>query len=165
VPKARFSQINQVCVVVRDVRKAMRQYWETVGIGPWKLYEMSGPLITERTYYGKPVDFKFLMALASTDNIGFELIQPVEGDTVYQDFLDHHGEGVQHLGMLVDDLDKAIAEAEANGLAVIQSGRNRTGGGRGGYAYLNTDGACYTVFEFIQREGGNPPLVPIETYP
>ncbi|MCL4466113.1 MAG: VOC family protein [Chloroflexi bacterium] len=164
-PRTKFRQIDQVCVVVRDVRAAMRNYWETVGIGPWKLYVMSGPRITERTYYGRPADFKFLMALASTGSAQFELIQPLEGDTVYQDFLDRHGEGVQHLGMLVNELDQEMANAEANGVAVIQSGRDREGGGRGGYAYLDTEGRCGTTFEFIQRRGGNPPLEPIETYP
>ena len=165
VSKTSFPEINQICLVVRDVRAAMRNYWDTVGIGPWKLYVMSGPRITERTYYGKPADFKFLMALASAGNVQFELIQPLEGQTVYQDFLDQHGEGVQHLGMLVDDLDQAMADAETNGVAVIQSGRDREGGGKGGYAYLDTEGSCYTTFEFIQRRGGNPPLEPIETYP
>ena len=165
VPKTKFTEINQICVVVRDIRAAMRRYWETAGIGPWKLYTLGGPRLAEMTYRGEQAQFKFLMAHAQVGDIDFELVQPLEGETIYQEYLDRHGEGVQHLGMLVDDLDKAMAEAEANGVAVIQYGLDRTGGGKDGFAYLDTEGPLHITFEFIQRAGGSTPMEPDETYP
>lgn len=163
-PRTRFREINQICVVVRDIRKAMRDYWETVGIGPWRLYEY-GPQLTESYYRGKPGQFKVLAALATLNNITVELIKPLEGDTIHQEFLDQHGEGVHHVAVLVDDIEAEMAAAEANGIAVVQSGRDRRNGGRSGFAYLDTEGRVHTTFEFLQRAGGSPPLQPIEVYP
>lgn len=165
VPKTKFQKIDQICVVVRDVRKAMKAYWETVGIGPWKLYEYGGEHLEEMSYHGKPANFKFLMALTTVGDVGFELIQPLEGDSIYQDFLDKYGEGVQHLQMVVDDIDKAMAAAEANGIPIIQFGRRHKGAGMPGFAYLDTEESLHTTFEFVQGGGGNEPLEPIESYP
>ena len=53
----------------------------------------------------------------------YELIEPLDGPNSYQEFLDSRGEGLHHLGYFVDDLDAAIAEMEAQGFAVLQSGR------------------------------------------
>mgnify|MGYP000523654973 CR=1 FL=1 len=39
----------------------------------------------------------------------------VEGDTVYADFVKEHGYGVHHFGVLVEDMEEAIAQAEAAG--------------------------------------------------
>ena len=168
IPKITFTQINQICIVVRDVRAAMRQYWDTVGIGPWKLYTVGGPdlSLAYMSYHGQSSRFKFYMALANTENIQFELIQPLEGKTIYQDFLDTHGEGVQHLGMAVDDIDQEMANAEANGVAVIQWARG-VGEGKRGHAYLDTEGCLHTTFEFIQKPGesSRPAPEPDEVYP
>jgi len=67
--------------------------------------------------------------------------------------------------MLVDDLDQEMAAAEANSVSVIQSGRDRTGGGKDGFAYLDTEGRLHITFEFIQKDGGSLPLEPEEVYP
>ena len=162
VPKTKFRQIHQICIVVHDARAAMRRYWETVGIGPWKLYTLGGPNLPQKdmTYRGRPAQFKVLMALANIDNIQFELIQPLEGPTIYQDYLDAHGEGVQHLAMLVDDIDEEVAAAEANGIAVIQSGKDITEG-KSGFAYLDTEGRVHVTFEFVQRPGESSGPAPL----
>jgi hypothetical protein len=162
MPKMHVNQINQVCVVVRDVREAMRQYWDTVGIGPWKLYSLDESWISEMTYRGEPAKFRILAALADLSNIQFELIQPVDGRTIYEEFLEQHGEGLHHLGMVVDDMDHEIKVTDANGIPVIQSGRIRVGGG--GFAYLGTDDRLRTTFEFCGKGGGKLPD-PIEVYP
>ena len=29
------GEIKQICILVEDVHKAMENYWELLGIGPW----------------------------------------------------------------------------------------------------------------------------------
>lgn len=53
-----------------------------------------------------------------------ELIQPVSGQSIYQDYLDTHPEGgVQHVAYMlpVADLDKAIAEMAERSYPVLSS--------------------------------------------
>ena len=70
---------------------------------------------------------------------------------IYADFLARHGEGIQHLGMPVDDLNAAIARYQKLGYAVWQSGAwGDLGKPRSGrYAYMDTDAIGGVVVELI----------------
>ncbi len=119
--------IVQVCVVVNDLQKAMEKYWETLHIGPWKVYTLSPEILDELTYYGEVVKepYKFFMAVAMVGNVQFELIQPVEGPLIYTKFLEEKGETYHHVKILVDDKDieKTLKMYKDKGIDVIQSGR------------------------------------------
>ena len=49
---------------------------------------------------GEQVEYRMIGAETSVDGLGFELIQPVSGPSIYQEFLDAHGEGVQHIACM-----------------------------------------------------------------
>jgi len=48
-----------------------------------------------------------------------ELLEPARSDTPVGRFLEQRGEGVHHLAFFVDDLERALANAEKAGLMVI----------------------------------------------
>ena len=65
-------------------------------------------------------------AETSVDGLGFELIQPVSGPSIYQEFLDTQGEGVQHIACMKRTWDESAQVQEhwrANGAEVLMSGR------------------------------------------
>jgi len=119
-----ITAVNQVGFVVKDIDKAMAAYWR-VGVGPWRVYTYGAPLVKDITYRGKPGDWRFLIALATLGGgFSLELIQPLSGDSIYSEFLEKHGEGgIQHLGIVVENLDRVVEEAQRAGYEVIQSGR------------------------------------------
>jgi len=87
------TAVSQVGFVVRDLDKAMAAYWR-VGVGPWRVYTYGAPLVKDITYRGKPGNWRFLIALASLGaGFSLELIQPLSGESIYSEFLEHHGEG------------------------------------------------------------------------
>ena len=142
--------INQVSFVVRDIDRAMRAYWR-VGVGPWRVWTYGAPIVKDMTYMGKPADWRFLIALADVNGFSLELIQPVSGDNIYSDFLKERGEGgIQHLGIVVTDLDQQVKDAEASGYKLIQSGRGHGVTGDGKFAYLSTEDDLYTVYELME---------------
>src|SRR5205823_7938694 len=59
-----FGPMRQVGIVVRDIDKAMRQWVEVCGIGPW-FYAEQLPL-TEFRYKGRVYDIKMSVALANS---------------------------------------------------------------------------------------------------
>jgi hypothetical protein len=74
--------------------------------------------------------------------ISYEWIQPPSTPAnIYEDFLKRHGEGIQHIGMPVDDLSKATAAYEKLGFAVWQAGAWGDIGkpSSGQYHYMDTD--------------------------
>jgi len=141
-----LKEINQVCVVVKDLQKSMEYYWSTFGIGPFTIYTYEPPYVTDMKIRGKPKDYRMKIAFAKMGAIQLELIQPL-GESIYTEFLNEKGEGIHHIGCYVDDLDEAVAIVEKQGINVLQSGK-RPGGG---YAYMDTEKTLGAIFELIRR--------------
>jgi catechol 2,3-dioxygenase-like lactoylglutathione lyase family enzyme len=143
--KLPFSQIDQVGVVVRDIDAAV-EYYSSFGIGPFEPINVAR---FDREVYGKRVDenFKNIVRVAQMGRVQFELVQPVSGESVQKDFLENRGEGVNHLGFFVDDLDREVSELVGRGFKVINSVKYVGGGG---IAYFNTDKIGGVMFELIQ---------------
>ena len=157
------TAVDQVGFVVRDIDKAMKAYWR-VGIGPWHVYTYGAPLVKELTYRGKPGNWRFRIALAKVGGFSLELIQPLSGDNIYADFLKQHGEGgIQHLGIVVQDMDRVVGEAQRSGYQVIQSGRGHGVHGDGKLAYLSTEDDLFTVYEVMELVSQRHP--PERVYP
>ena len=141
-------KFHHVAVVVRDMDKAI-EYYQPLGIGPFP--PVIGPLglaLTGKTVRGKPVDYNMDLRYAQggVGGLAFEVIQPIEGESVYQEFLERKGEGVHHLAFTVDDLDKETAKMDEKGFEVIQTGETP----RARFCYFNTDTVGGVVTELIQ---------------
>ncbi|MHB1131461.1 MAG: VOC family protein [Chloroflexota bacterium] len=149
-PKLRIQAINQIGFVVQDLDKAMAAYWNDFGIGPWMVYTYGPPFVKDTTYKGQPATHHMRIALAHVGDLMFELIQHLDGETVYKDFVEKSGDGVQHLGIFVPKLAAAMAEAEAAGFKVLQSGGKQGVKGDGGYAYLDTEQTHGVTLELIE---------------
>ena len=102
--KLDLPPVNQIGVVVRDMDKAIEYYSSIFGIGPFSVvYE----LVPEKHWYmEEPSHLKLLVGKSMWGNVELELVQPVEGKSVHKDFLETHGEGLQHLGFDVSDYDE-----------------------------------------------------------
>jgi len=155
--------VAQIALVVKDLDKTVENYWKLFGIGPWHFYTYGKPLVKKMSYHGDPAEYKMRVALSYLGPLRIELIEMVEGDTVYADFVKEHGYGIHHLGILVEDMQAAIAEAEAAGLAMTQDGSGFGVGGDGHYAYLDTEPHIGTTIELIERPKGRMP--PEKIYP
>jgi methylmalonyl-CoA/ethylmalonyl-CoA epimerase len=119
-------KITQIAVVVRDIEAALKTYTQTLGWGPWSVFDYKPPLLHDTRVKGEPVEFRMIGAEASVDGLGFELIQPVSGPSIYQEFLDQHGEGVQHIACMkhsVEDSSLMREHWRANGAGELMSGR------------------------------------------
>jgi len=74
-----------------------------------------------------------------------------------------HGYGVHHFGVLVDDMEEALAQAEAAGLKMTMDGAGFGRDGDGHYAYLDTEDKIGVTIELIERPKGR--LEPEKVYP
>jgi catechol 2,3-dioxygenase-like lactoylglutathione lyase family enzyme len=126
VPPPTPMKITQIAVVVRDMRSALKSYTETLGWGPWSVFEYGPPLLHDTRVRGEAVGYAMIGAETSVDGLGFELIQPVHGPSIYQEFLDTHGEGVQHIACMKHSFEESTQVREHwrdNGADVLMSGR------------------------------------------
>jgi methylmalonyl-CoA/ethylmalonyl-CoA epimerase len=79
-----------------------------------------------------------------------ELIQPLDGQSLYSEWLSERGEGLHHLAVVVGSLDETIAALEKAGCANIQSGHGFAPDGKGGYAYFDTTDVLGFILEAVE---------------
>lgn len=132
------ARINQFAFVIRDV-KAVSAFWQKLGFPPITV-SRSSP--RELRYRGKPAHYvQDLGFQHHNPKVAYEWCVPPPGENVYSNFLKAHGEGLQHIGRPVPDMDKAISAMRAQGFLVAQSGGWGEAGkpGSGRFAYMDTD--------------------------
>lgn len=128
-----FSELHHLSIVVRDIEHTMK-YLESLGIGPFNDY----PPLEEYVTIDVPDEngfYNLVIKWAQIGSVQLQLIQPKEGDSIYKDFLEQKGEGVYHLGFVVEDIEISEKEVREMGLGVISRGRRKNGSG---FAYLDT---------------------------
>ena len=146
-----INNIAQVCILVPDMDKAVRAFYHRFGIGPWTIYTYDDKFVPKQTRHGKPAKHASRIGLANVGPMRIELIQPLAGDTVYTEYIRKHGYGVQHLGVLTENMAESLRQAEDAGLAVTMDGSGFGLDGDGHYAYLDTEDLAGVTFELIER--------------
>lgn len=150
-PKSPFSNLHHVAIVVEDLEKAI-QFYTSIGVGPFEDY----PPLKEYVKLNVPDEVGFHNVKIKVVQIGpiqIQLIQPGEGKSLYKDFLEKKGEGVYHLGFVVDNVDDSEAELRKLGLKVLSSGRREEGSG---FSYLDTAEKGGVTLLIRQSPGGKP---------
>lgn len=140
--KSLFSNLIQIGVVVKDINKVIERL-ESLGIGPFRPKLL--PPNTKEWFRGKPLKAKFDIRSTMMGDTELELIQPIEGDSPHQEFLDSKGEGIQHIAFAVDDIDQAVDQLTKQGVSVLLRAKMP----RGGIAYLDL-GVGGIIVELIQ---------------
>jgi hypothetical protein len=157
------GSVMQVCVVSRDLRRTMAGMVR-LGIGPWQVHTFSPKNVEDMTYLGAPTEATFAIALAFSGTMMWEIFQPVSGPSIYDEFLEEHGEGIHHVAVDCNgaDWETRLEMFAGHGYKAIQSGRWM---GRAPYAYFATDGdVCTTIETFVIPDDFTLPE-PDEWYP
>ena len=110
-------KLDHIAVVVKDVNKAVDFYSKAFGLQFEEIAEHQLPpdVITR----GKPTPYTMRVTFAQFGPVRLELVQVVDGEGIYTEFLSEHGEGIHHLGYEVEDLEKEVGNAESQGLEMI----------------------------------------------
>jgi methylmalonyl-CoA/ethylmalonyl-CoA epimerase len=139
------NQVNQVGIVVKDIEKAMENYADYFGITFPKVFI---PEYFNKVYRGEPSDFRMKIAVGMMGSLQIELIQVLQGKTVYEEFLDRNGDGLHHLGFYVKNMEERVEALSKMGIAVLMKGERV--GAR--FVYMDTEPIVGVIFEFIEKE-------------
>ncbi|MFH1241898.1 MAG: VOC family protein [Pseudomonadota bacterium] len=138
----------QVGVVVRDLNEAIDYYAKTFGLGPFQTIEFAPD---QHWVHGKPSPIRLKIGMCQWGPLMLELIEPVEGDAPHKWFLDEKGEGMQHLGFIVDDYDEWLSYLKDKGIHVLMNAETDVEGmGHVRAAYMASDGTGGVLFELIE---------------
>lgn len=140
----------------------MENYWHIFGIGPWDVYPMEPPLVRVYEYHGWPAHSRSKLALTQVGPLQLELVEHLEGDTVFRDALLGHGQGLHHFNFLVEDVDEAVKFFCDSGCPCVQRARY---GDNGVYAYIDAK-PLHTILEPVRipdNRGMKPIRYPSES--
>ena len=151
-----LSNICQVGMVVRDLDASIRKF-ESLGIGPWQRFGFDASEVPGTLYRGKPADFKLKVAMTRLGSWELELLQPVEGDSIYDEFLEEHGEALHHLGAFFDNAEDywaAYNEFIKRGMEPIMGGPIPGDVRDGRFDYFDTAEEYGTILELVDNGEG-----------
>jgi len=154
----KLGDVLQVGLVVKDLQQSMERYWKLLGIGPWNIYTYAPPMLREGTVRGKRVDYSMRLAHAMSGPVQVELIQPLEGPSIYTEHLAQKGEGLHHIQSRVENIEEVLAAFEKLGIGVLMSGKF----GEGEFYYLDTEPPLGVIYEIFRRKSRPAPEA---TYP
>ena len=138
----------QIGVVVKNLDNAMNHYSQVFGVGPFQVIEFAP---AQHWLKGKPTPIRLNIGIAQWGNLQLELIEVVEGDIPHKWFLDEKGEGVQHLGFIVDNYDQWLSYLKDKGIDVLMNAETDVEGmGHVRAAYLESDRVGGVLFELTE---------------
>ena len=116
------AALHHTAFLVRDLEATAQRLSDALGIGPWNVWTIAPAFCMVR---GQRSPFTFRAALATVGGGTFELITPHTGHSVFDDYLEQHGEGFHHTCLVYPSLDavrEAKAELRRQGRDIIQEG-------------------------------------------
>jgi methylmalonyl-CoA/ethylmalonyl-CoA epimerase len=115
-------KLAQIAWVVKDINVAESFFRATLGISGFGKPMTIHAHDFEATYYGKRADAESLVSMAYSGGTFIEIIQPLSGQSVFQDYLDKNPSGgLQHIAysIPVADFDKVVSEFADKGYPTV----------------------------------------------
>ena len=132
----RVRKINHIGIAVKDIEKAKALFQDVLGL----------KLSRSETVREQKVN----TAIFSLGEIGIELLESTSIDGPVARFVEKRGEGIQHLAIEVDDLEKAIEELKVKEIRLIDE-QARKGASDTRIAFLHPKSTFGVLIELIEK--------------
>ena len=128
--------IDHIGIAVKSIEGALK-FWETaLGIKCTGVEEVA--------------EQKVRTAFLPVRDTEVELLEPMSDDSPVAKFIEKKGEGIHHLAIRVDDLQKALDELKARGVRLIDE-KPRKGAGGAYIAFVHPAATGGTLLELSER--------------
>ncbi len=141
--------ICQVGFIVRDIEWASRKFCEVFGFPQPPIIVTPGFDRAKTTFHGQPSEATAKLAFFNTGQLQIELIEPDEKPSVWREFLDQHGGGVQHIAFRVKDTKATTDQLTQRGIKTFQQGLYADASGM--YTYVDSAPALGVMVELLEN--------------
>lgn len=118
------QKLYQVSMMVRDLDAAKARFRALLGVEAWVDIGIDSAQMPDCRYYGKPVEHTARLSIGRRGGACFELVEPLDGPTIYRDALDRRGECVHHIMVTLappQDFERAAQALADRSIVVGQS--------------------------------------------
>lgn len=130
-----LKNVDHIAIVVKNLDESLAFYEKTFGLRATKVETLS--------------EQRVKAALLPVGHSEIELIQPIDTESGVAKFLETRGEGIHHICLEVDDVDKALEELTKRGVQPIdKKGRK---GLAGKVAFLHPKSTRGILIELAQK--------------
>jgi len=133
-----LKKINHIGIAVRSIESGIAPY-RALGLEP------EGEEVVEEQ--------KVRMVFLTVGESRLELLEPTSTDSPVAKFIEKKGEGIHHIAFQVENIEEALAQAEAQGLRLIDK-RPRSGAHGTHIAFLHPKSTGGVLMELCEESHG-----------
>lgn len=104
-------RVDHIAIAVNNVQEAVKDYQKILNVNELKMEEVPNE--------------KVRVAMLMLEDTRIELMEPMAADSPISKFLQERGEGIHHIAITADNIEKDIDRASNNGMKML--GGLRTG--------------------------------------
>ena len=112
----RKMRIDHIAIAVKSVNEALKDYQSVLNIDRLELEVVPNE--------------KVKVAMLELEDTRIELMEPTSHDSPIKKFLNERGEGIHHIAITADDIEKDVAKASAKGMKMLGGLRSGSYGRR-----------------------------------
>lgn len=131
------GKIDHIGIAVKSIDEALKLYTDILGL------KCSGE--------EEVAEQKVKTAFIPIGDSELELLESTSSDGPIAKFIDKKGEGIQHIALRVDDIEKALKELKDKGIMLIDE-KPRYGAGGARIAFLHPKSTKGVLLELCQRD-------------
>ena len=109
-------RIDHIAIAVKSVNEALKDYQSVLNIDRLELEVVPNE--------------KVKVAMLELEDTRIELMEPTSADSPIKKFLDERGEGIHHIAITADDIERDVAKASAKGMKMLGGLRSGSYGRR-----------------------------------
>lgn len=136
----KIKRIEHVAIAVKSMAKAREIFEDKLGL-PFE-YEEHLPQYNTR------------LAMFPVGQTYIELLESDRADTETSKWIDHHGEGLFHICLEVEDIESALAELKSKGVQLIDQ-TPRIGHANSRIAFLDPKSTNDVLIELVELPEGH----------
>ncbi len=145
-----FGEVHHLGWVVKDLDKTM-EYWKKIGITDFKVIKNKRSR-DNYIYRGTKMNAEYHVAFLYIGDVMIEMFEPVKGGSPYSEFLESHGEGIQHVAFSLnsyEELKSQVKRLQGLGIEIQEQGHWETDEGNAYFYYMDASHIGGLFFELM----------------
>ena len=113
-------KVDQLGYVYKDIERQAKLLESQFGLPKFAFFDNKD---TPYKYRGKDTVITTKIGISRAFNTQIELIQLIEGECIFKEFIDEGKEGLHHFGIFVENLDSIMEEFTRLGYTIVHQGQ------------------------------------------
>ena len=129
-------RVDHIAIAVNNVDQAVKDYQNV--------------LKPDRLHFEVVASEKVKVAMLDLEDTRIELMEPTSPDSPIKKFLHERGEGIHHIAITADDIEKDVAKSSSNGAKILGNLRSGSYGRR--ITFIHPKSLHGVLMELCEKE-------------